>query len=46
MSKLDKSTVPTLGDFEFYCMFQEAWDPANFHLAVAAWWTTYHEFTM
>lgn len=38
--------VPTLKEFEFWCMFQSNWDPANFHLAVAAWWQTYHEVTM
>lgn len=46
MSKLDKSKIPTLEDFMLWCMFQEACDPARFHLAVAAWWTTYHEFAM
>lgn len=38
--------MPTLEQFEFWCLFQEAYEPEQFGKLVAAWWTTYHEFTM
>lgn len=38
--------MPTIEEFQLWCMFQEAYDPAMFHLAMSAWWTTYHEVTL
>ena len=38
--------MPTIEEFQFWCMFQEAYDPAMFHIAMSAWWKTYHEVTL
>lgn len=38
--------VPTLEEFVTWCSLQEAYDPDMFHIAVSAWWRTYHEATM
>lgn len=38
--------MPTIEEFQFWCMFQEAYDPYHFHIAMSAWWKTYHEVTL
>lgn len=38
--------MPTLEQYEAMSLFQEAWDPANYHLWQSAFWKTYHEVTL
>lgn len=44
--KYKNDYTPSLEEFEFWCIFNEAYDSRDFQFLLSAFWQTYHEVTM